>query len=44
LLLQLSLYQDGYHYQNIMAPLVKMEADYDKRMKEGQTQLGVTVR
>eukprot|EP00953_Heterococcus_sp_UTEX-ZZ885_P037641 19330-Heterococcus_DN1.PRE.3 len=37
-------YDDGYHYQNIMAPLVKMEADYDKRMKEGQTQLGVTVR
>jgi regulator of nonsense transcripts 1 len=38
------LSQDGYHYQNIMAPLVKMEADYDKRMKEGQKQDGVTIR
>lgn len=37
-------YEDGYHYQNIMAPLVKMEADYDRRMKEGQKQEGVTVR
>jgi len=37
-------YEDGYHYQNIIAPLVKLEADYDKRMKESQTQEGVTVR
>ena len=36
-------YEDGYHYQNIMAPLVKLEADYDKKMKESQTQDGVSV-
>lgn len=32
-------YEDGYHYQNIVAPLVKLEADYDKKMKESQTQV-----
>ena len=37
-------YQDGYHYQNVLAPLVKLEADYDKKMKEGQTQENVSVR
>jgi regulator of nonsense transcripts 1 len=36
-------YDDGYHYQNVLAPLVKMEADYDKKMKEQQTQEGVSV-
>jgi len=24
-------YEDGYHFQNILAPLVKLEADYDKK-------------
>ena len=37
-------YEDAYQYQNIMGPLVKLEADYDKQMKEAQTQEGVTVR
>lgn len=32
-------YEDGYHYQNIIAPLVKLEADYDKKLKESQTQV-----
>lgn len=32
-------YEDGYHYQNILAPLVKLEADYDKKLKESQTQV-----
>ncbi len=31
-------YEDGYHYQNILAPLVKLEADYDKKIKEQQSQ------
>ncbi|KAK9694068.1 RNA helicase (UPF2 interacting domain) [Popillia japonica] len=31
-------YEDGYQYQNIFGPLVKLEADYDKRLKESQTQ------
>jgi regulator of nonsense transcripts 1 len=37
-------YEDAYQYQNVFGPLVKLEADYDKRMKESQTQDGVTVR
>ncbi|CEG35112.1 regulator of nonsense transcripts 1 homolog [Plasmopara halstedii] len=38
------IYDDGYQYQNIFGPLVKMESDYDKKMKESQTQEGVMVR
>lgn len=40
----LARYEDAYQYQNIFGPLVKLEADYDKKMKESQTQDGVTVR
>ncbi|KAF0693940.1 hypothetical protein As57867_015082, partial [Aphanomyces stellatus] len=38
------VYDDGYQYQNIFGPLVKMESDYDKKMKESQTQDNVFVR
>ncbi|XP_077532110.1 upf1 RNA helicase [Haemaphysalis longicornis] len=37
-------YEDGYQYQNIFGPLVKMEADYDKKLKESQTQDNIEVR
>eukprot|EP01114_Cavostelium_apophysatum_P010426 TRINITY_DN2410_c0_g1_i4.p1 TRINITY_DN2410_c0_g1~~TRINITY_DN2410_c0_g1_i4.p1 ORF type:complete len:829 (-),score=214.57 TRINITY_DN2410_c0_g1_i4:196-2682(-) len=37
-------YEDAYQYQNVFGPLVKLEADYDKKMKESQTQAGITVR
>lgn len=37
-------YEDAYQYQNIFGPLVKIEADYDKKVKEAQTQDGLTVR
>ncbi|KAL0271677.1 UNVERIFIED_CONTAM: hypothetical protein PYX00_008693 [Menopon gallinae] len=37
-------YEDGYQYQNIFGPLVKLEADYDKKLKESQTQDNVEVR
>lgn len=37
-------YEDAYDYQNIMAPLVEMEAEYDKKMTESQTQEEITVR
>ncbi len=37
-------YEDGYHYQNILAPLVKLEADYDKQMKESLSEEGISVR
>ena len=31
-------YDDAYQYQNIFGPLLKLEADYDKAMKENQVQ------
>ena len=31
-------YEDGYNYQNVLAPLVKLEAEYDRLMKENQKQ------
>ncbi len=37
-------YEDGYQYQNIFGPLVKLEADYDKKLKESQTQENVEVK
>lgn len=37
-------YEDAYQYQNIFGPLVKIEADYDKRLKESQTENDITVR
>ena len=37
-------YEDGYHYQNVLAPLVKMEADYDKQMKEALTEESISLR
>jgi regulator of nonsense transcripts 1 len=40
----LLVYEDAYQYQNIFGPLVKIEADYDKRLKESQTQTDIAVR
>lgn len=37
-------YEEAYQYQNIFGPLVKMEADYDKKLKESQSQEGIVVR
>ena len=37
-------YEDAYQYQNIFGPLVKIEADYDKKLKESQTQCDIAVR
>ncbi|RKP11444.1 hypothetical protein BJ684DRAFT_12914, partial [Piptocephalis cylindrospora] len=37
-------YEDAYQHQNIFGPLVKMEGDYDKRLKESQTQDDVVIR
>lgn len=33
-------YEDAYQYQNIFGPLVKLEADYDKKLKESQVKRG----
>lgn len=38
------MYEDAYHYQNVLGPLVKLEAEYDKKMKESQTKDGIKVR
>ncbi|KAJ2711106.1 ATP-dependent RNA helicase, partial [Coemansia spiralis] len=37
-------YDDAYQYLATFETLVKIEADYDRRMKEAQTQDGITVR
>ncbi|XP_057520629.1 regulator of nonsense transcripts 1 homolog isoform X2 [Amaranthus tricolor] len=37
-------YDDAYQYQNVFAPLIKLEADYDKMMKESQSKDNLTVR
>lgn len=29
-------YEDAYRFQAVFGPLVKLEADYDKKMKESQ--------
>ncbi|KAJ2901744.1 uncharacterized protein MKZ38_001416 [Zalerion maritima] len=36
-------YDDPFHYQNIFGPLVKMESDYDKKLKEAQSEDNLTV-
>ena len=28
-------YEDGYNYQNVFGPLVKLESDYDKKVSGG---------
>ncbi|QDZ18536.1 RNA helicase UPF1 [Chloropicon primus] len=37
-------YNDAYDYQSVFQPLVKLEAEYDKQMKESQTKDGIVVR
>ena len=37
-------YEDAFHYQNLFGPLVQLEAEYDKRVKESSTQHNITVR
>ena len=36
-------YEDGFHYQNVLAPLVKIEADYDRQIKESLTEESISV-
>lgn len=36
-------YEDGYNYQNIVAPLINMEAEYDRMCKENQKHENITV-
>ena len=37
-------YDDAYQYQNVFGPLVKIEADYDRKLKESQSQDNLSVR
>ena len=37
-------YDDAYQYQNVFGPLVKIEADYDRKLKESQSQDGLIIR
>ncbi|EDN91568.1 hypothetical protein SS1G_00971 [Sclerotinia sclerotiorum 1980 UF-70] len=37
-------YDDAYQYQNIFGPLVKIEADYDRKLKEAQSEDGLIIR
>lgn len=37
-------YEDGYEYLDVFLPLIKAEAEHDKKIKESQTQSGVKVR
>jgi len=37
-------FEDGYNYQNIIAPLVQLEAEEDKKMKEEQKQEDLIVQ
>ena len=37
-------YEDAYQYQNVFGPLVKIEADYDRKVKEAQSQDNLVVR
>ncbi|KAJ8103307.1 P-loop containing nucleoside triphosphate hydrolase protein [Lipomyces tetrasporus] len=37
-------YEDAYQYQRCFGPLVKIEADYDKKLKESQSQDQLVVR
>lgn len=36
-------YSDAYEYQRCFGPLVKIEADYDRKLKEAQEQINITV-
>lgn len=38
------VYSDGYHLQNILAPLVKQESEYDRKNREAQRKEGISVR
>ena len=40
----LPCYDDGYLYQNIFGPLVKLEADEDKKMTESQRLTDISIR
>lgn len=33
-------YEDAYHYKNVFEPLINEEAEYDRKMKESQNQVG----
>ncbi|XP_067635011.1 regulator of nonsense transcripts 1 homolog [Eurosta solidaginis] len=40
----LLLYEDGYQYEKVFGPLVRLETEYDKNLKESQIQEGIEIR
>lgn len=40
----LSRYDDAYAHQNVFGPLVKIEADYDKALRESQAKHDIRLR
>ncbi|OAF66350.1 hypothetical protein A3Q56_05905 [Intoshia linei] len=40
----LDSYIDPYHYRSIYCPLIQLEADYDRKIKEQQTQINISIR
>ncbi|KAL0252219.1 hypothetical protein GEMRC1_001431 [Eukaryota sp. GEM-RC1] len=37
-------FEDGLHYDHVFSPLVQLEADNDRKVKESQSASGITVR
>ncbi len=37
------VYDDGYHFQNVLAPLINMEADRDREMKESLSEGSISL-
>jgi len=37
-------YEDGFQYENVFGPLIKMEAEHDRKLKESQRYEGINVR
>lgn len=37
-------YEDAYQYQNILAPLISIEAEYDRKLKEAQVRCSICAR
>lgn len=38
------VFMDAYQYQNVFGPLIELEAEYDKKIKESQRQDNTTIR
>lgn len=37
-------YEDGFQYESVFRPLIKLEAEYDRRLKESQAHQNIDIR